>query len=89
MRERALDSYTANQMPDLIGSRLAESGASVEEVLAIAKYLGNLIQDAERYRWMRADGLSFIKWDGLTTETCDVGLDFAIDKRLDATSRTE
>lgn len=44
-----------------------------------------MIRDARRYRWLRSDGLGHVRWEGLTTETCDVGLDFAIDRMLDAT----
>jgi hypothetical protein len=35
-------------------------------------------RDAARYRWMRTN-LNHVNFEGLTTDTCDVGLDFAID----------
>jgi hypothetical protein len=40
-----------------------------------------LCRDAERYNWLR-EHLEFINFDGLTTDTCDVGLDYAIDRRI-------
>lgn len=44
--------------------------------------MASLRRDAERYRWMRSEGLGFIRWEGFTTETCDVGLDGAIDAAI-------
>jgi hypothetical protein len=41
--------------------------------------------EARRYRWLR-EHLEFIKWEGagetLTYDTCDVGLDHAIDSHI-------
>jgi hypothetical protein len=42
------------------------------------------LRDAARYQWIRSEGLSHIRWEGLTDETCDVGLDAAIDGRTAA-----
>ena len=38
-------------------------------------------RDAKRYRWLRSH-LEYINFDGLTTDTCDVGLDHAIDSKI-------
>lgn len=39
-------------------------------------------RDAARYRWLRADGLGHINFEGLTSDTSDVGLDYAIDAAI-------
>lgn len=36
-------------------------------------------RDAERWRWIRGDGLMHVYFEGLTTDTSDVGLDCAAD----------
>ncbi len=54
-------------------SALAAKSAEVE----------GLAKDAGRYRWLRGDGLAYIKFEGLTTETCDVGLDYAISAAME------
>lgn len=46
--------------------------------------IGELARGHARWEWMRSEGLDFIKWEGLTTETCDVGLDHQADKRRGA-----
>jgi hypothetical protein len=38
--------------------------------------------NAARYEWLRSH-LEFINFDGLTCDTCDIGLDYAIDKNID------
>lgn len=38
-------------------------------------------QNAARYEWLRSH-LQFINFEGLTCDTCDVGLDYAIDKAI-------
>lgn len=42
----------------------------------------DLAKDAMRYRWLRGEGMQHINFDGLTCDTCDIGLDFAIDQML-------
>lgn len=42
------------EIHDLIGSRLAQSGASIQEVLEVAKYIIELNRDAERYRFLKS-----------------------------------
>lgn len=41
-----------------------------------------IVEDAMRYRWLRSEGLQYINFKGLTCDTSDVGLDFAIDQML-------
>lgn len=41
-----------------------------------------LVRDAERYRWLRSDGLRHIDFTDLTPDTCDIGLDYAIDMEI-------
>ena len=40
-----------------------------------------LVRDAARYRWLRSN-LQFVNFEGLTCDTCDVGLDYAVDKAI-------
>lgn len=42
----------------------------------------HLRRDAERYRWLRGNGLTHINFEGLTHDTSDVGLDYAIDTAM-------
>jgi len=71
----------------IIASNIANLKTERDE--AVAK-LAEAQRDASRWRWMRSDGLSFVKWEGLTTDTSDVGLDYAADSALDlAKSATE
>lgn len=45
------------------------------------KYL-KVVRDALRYRWLRSEGFRHINFEGLTCDTCDVGLDHAIDEEI-------
>lgn len=40
-------------------------------------------QYAKRYRCWRSAGLGYINWDGLSSDTSDVGLDFATDRLME------
>ena len=40
-------------------------------------------KDAARYQWLRNKGIERINWEGFTTETCDIGLDHAIEKTME------
>lgn len=50
---------------------------------------GSLKADAARYRWLRSEGLQYIRIQDLTCDTCDIGLDHAIDTRLSPTSEKQ
>lgn len=56
------------------------------ELLSLRKEAARLREDAARYRYLRSEGLDLVDWGMLTTETCDVGLDHAIDSRIKALS---
>lgn len=51
-------------------------------VPALRAEIAELRRDAERYRWLRSDGLELIRFGDLTPDTSDVGLDAAIDWEL-------
>lgn len=55
-----------------------------ETIRAKDARIAELEANASRYEWLRSDGLDFIKLAELTCDTCDVGLDHAIDVRLAA-----
>lgn len=40
-----------------------------------------LIVEAARYRWLR-EHLEFIRFEGLTCDTCDIGLDYILDCKV-------
>jgi hypothetical protein len=44
----------------------------------------SLEADARRYRWLRSAGLQYVHVARLTPDTCDIGLDTAIDAALSA-----
>jgi hypothetical protein len=52
------------------------------EGMYLEQAVKSLLPLAERYQWLRAN-LQHINFGGLTTDTCDVGLDYAIDRRLE------
>lgn len=49
---------------------------------AAVRDAAELKRDAERYRWLRSKGLERIRWEGFTTDTCDIGLDYAVDQAM-------
>lgn len=55
--------------------RVANPAATLELIAEVRR----LREDAERYRWLRSDGLENINFKHLTSDTCDIGLDHAID----------
>lgn len=65
---------------------LADGRASMiktDHLEQIATELEQLKHDAECYRWIRSDGLQYVRVEELTCDTCDVGLDYAIEKRVE------
>jgi hypothetical protein len=54
----------------------------IDRITELEAQLAAVQADAARYRWLRSDGLKHIDFDDLSTETCDVGLDYAIDAAI-------
>lgn len=49
------------------------------ELSRLRERVKELERDVGRYQWLRSDGLSRINFEGWTTDTSDVGLDYIID----------
>lgn len=58
---------------------IAHQAACITELEA---QLAEAKKDADRYQWLRGEGLNHIDFEGLSDETCDVGLDYAIDAAI-------
>ena len=52
-------------------------------VVQLARAFREAERDAQRYRWLRSEGIDRINFGGLTPDTCDVGLDSAIDDEIE------
>lgn len=85
------NSYTDEEIHELIGARMSQGGAPIEEVLAVAQYVIKMGRDAERWRFARTifaiedvERVAEEMRGSASTEEENAKADRAIDEAMDA-----
>lgn len=86
-RQETMVAHTPGWKPliDLVWEELQASGPSVLD--ALAGGMEPIVKDALRYRHLREHWLRDLLWLTGTTDTSDVGLDYAIDAAIRSATR--
>lgn len=72
--------HTPEEMQERIGKLLAKAGASIDDLLSIARYLSDLHANDARYRWLRQRGvlLTMSEYGELHRDQLDLRCDEAM-----------